>query len=586
MIEKYYEDELRYLYQSGREFAKAHPDRARFLNIDTVGDRDPYIERLFEGFAFLAGRIREKLDDSFPELTEGLINLMWPNFLQEFPSMTIVQFTPRKGFLQETRMLPRGSELLSGAVGAEHAVCKFTTTSDVRLNPITFEKLEKTVSPGGKARLIFHFQLGPGAQWKNLKIGPMRFYLHAEQPTALMLYDYLTSKVTACRIECGGMFSADVDPQEAVTPTGFLTEEAILPIDSRSFRGYALLQEYFVFPEKFFFVDFNGFDKIVVGDPAPQKFSIQLVFDGDFPADKPFSIDNFRMYCAPAANIFKKNTEPVLYDGKEPEYRVVADAEYPSSVRPHSIISVTGIDRSTGDRNAFEPLYSFTAQSKSRLRTYSWEYRMAPGGSCRDMYISFGGELLADNKHSGQIRDENCAIEAWCTNGVLPREEIRDNGIVNPGSDFPDFITFYNITRPTLPVAPPREEDYLWVFLSHLSSTFTTLSSPSTLKPLLRLYDWSGAEAQGRKIEAITDVSSAPVEQIINGTSIRGVEFMVSLQESGFLDIGDARLFGQVLQEFLAMYVSINTFLELVFVLKPSGQTIRWNSLKGKKWLI
>ena len=63
MIEKYYEDELRYLYESGREFAKAHPDRAQFLDIDAVGDRDPYVERLFEGFAFLARRIREKLDD-------------------------------------------------------------------------------------------------------------------------------------------------------------------------------------------------------------------------------------------------------------------------------------------------------------------------------------------------------------------------------------------------------------------------------------------------------------------------------------------------------------------------------------------
>ena len=86
MIEKYYEEELRYLYDSGKEFARAHPDRAQFLNIDAVGDRDPYVERLFEGFAFLAGRIREKLDDSFPELTEGLINLLWPHFSHVIPS--------------------------------------------------------------------------------------------------------------------------------------------------------------------------------------------------------------------------------------------------------------------------------------------------------------------------------------------------------------------------------------------------------------------------------------------------------------------------------------------------------------------
>jgi len=126
----------------------------------------------------------------------------------------------------------------------------------------------------------------------------------------------------------------------------------------------------------------------------------------------------------------------------------------------------------------------------------------------------------------------------------------------------------------------------LWVFLSHLSSTFTSLSSPATLKPLLRLYDWSGSEGRGRKIESITEVSSKPIERIVNGSSIRGVEFTISMLEANFLDTGDARLFGEVLKEFLAQYVSVNTFLELVVVLKPSGAAIRWNSLKGKRWPI
>jgi type VI secretion system protein ImpG len=81
-------------------------------------------------------------------------------------------------------------------------------------------------------------------------------------------------------------------------------------------------------------------------------------------------------------------------------------------------------------------------------------------------------------------------------------------------------------------------------------------------------------------------VSSKPVERIVNGASLRGVEFTVSMSEGNFSDTGDARLFGQVLKEFLAQYVSINTFLELVIVLKPSGEVISWDSLKGKRWPI
>ena len=133
---------------------------------------------------------------------------------------------------------------------------------------------------------------------------------------------------------------------------------------------------------------------------------------------------------------------------------------------------------------------------------------------------------------------------------------------------------------------PPKNDDYLWMCISHLGSTYTTLSSPDSLKSLLRLYDWSNAEGRARRIEAISDVSSKAVERIVNGSSLRGVEFTVSLTESQFLDMGDAHLFGLVLKEMLSQYVSVNTFLNLVFVLKPSGAEMRWNSLEGRKWLI
>ena len=93
-ILRYYEAEMRYLSEAGKEFAEAHPDRARMLNLDRVGDRDPYVERLFEGFAFLTGRLRQKLDDELPELTEGLVSLLWPHYLRMIPSLSILELTP------------------------------------------------------------------------------------------------------------------------------------------------------------------------------------------------------------------------------------------------------------------------------------------------------------------------------------------------------------------------------------------------------------------------------------------------------------------------------------------------------------
>lgn len=105
---RYYDAEMRYLLEAGEEFARAHPDRAAMLNLDKAGARDPYVERLFEGFAFLMGRLREKLDDDLPELTEGLVSLLWPHYLRTIPSMSVVAFTPQWRGMKETVRIVKG----------------------------------------------------------------------------------------------------------------------------------------------------------------------------------------------------------------------------------------------------------------------------------------------------------------------------------------------------------------------------------------------------------------------------------------------------------------------------------------------
>jgi type VI secretion system protein ImpG len=586
MIDKYYEEELRYLYESGKEFAKAYPDRAQFLNLDSVGDRDPYVERLFEGFAFVAARIREKLDDSFPEITEGFFNLIWPELMQEIPSLTIIEFKPRRGLLQETQIIKRGAELLSGSVGQEGAICRFTTASDVRVSPILLSNIQKTVDTKGKATLTLRFELEQGIQLSKLSLSPLRIYFHAEMPTALMLHEFFIRRANSIKITVGeDVFSCNIDPKKAILPCGFLEDECLLPKVSGVFRRYLLLLEYFVYPEKFLFVDLYGFENIPFIEKSPRFIEYKITFDNDFPADKPFSKENIRLFCCPAVNIFRKDAEPIFVNGLETEYRVTADANYPQSFKIHSIISVKGTERATGKTNEYEPLYSFKMAGKKRIRTYAVHYRYSPKGN-RDVYLSLGGERIIQNNNSKEIIEENLSIEAWCTNGMLPRDEIREGGIVNPGPNFPVFVSFTNITRPTLPFFPPKNEDFLWLCISHLGFTYYTLASADTLKTLLHIYDWSNSEGKSRRIEAITEVSAKNVERIVKGSVLRGVEFKITLNESEFFDISDIHLFGMVLKEFLTQYVSINTFLNLIIVTKPSGAVLQWIFSEGKKWTI
>lgn len=66
-----YNLELKHLRETAREFAQDFPKIAGRLDLDRDGKeacKDPYVERLLEGFAFLAARVHLKLDAEFPHL--------------------------------------------------------------------------------------------------------------------------------------------------------------------------------------------------------------------------------------------------------------------------------------------------------------------------------------------------------------------------------------------------------------------------------------------------------------------------------------------------------------------------------------
>lgn len=89
--ERYFREELDYLRQLSKLLATEKPHLARFP-AEKMRIRD--IERLLEGVAFLTGNLRQKIEDEFPELTHGLIKMLWPNYLRPVPAMTLIEYTP------------------------------------------------------------------------------------------------------------------------------------------------------------------------------------------------------------------------------------------------------------------------------------------------------------------------------------------------------------------------------------------------------------------------------------------------------------------------------------------------------------
>ena len=76
----YYERELTFLRQLGGEFAAQYPKVASRLQLEPNRCEDPHVERLIEAVALLAARIHLRLDDDFPEITQALLNVVYPHY--------------------------------------------------------------------------------------------------------------------------------------------------------------------------------------------------------------------------------------------------------------------------------------------------------------------------------------------------------------------------------------------------------------------------------------------------------------------------------------------------------------------------
>ncbi len=186
--ESYFRQELDYLRQLGKMLAKEKPQLASFL---AEKEADPDIERLLEGFSLLSGKLRQKIEDEFPEFTYSLINLLLPNYLRPIPSMTVIEYTPDVHNLTTEILIPRNETVLS-APDKDHSFnnvfthgneeqdlslsCTFTLCRDVWLLPVSISNVENHSSH--KYGVIdITFAVNPNADLSKIDLNKLRFWL-------------------------------------------------------------------------------------------------------------------------------------------------------------------------------------------------------------------------------------------------------------------------------------------------------------------------------------------------------------------------------------------------------------------------
>lgn len=617
----YYEQELAFIRHLGAEFAQAHPKVAARLRLGTAGTEDPHVERLIESFSLLSARIRHKLDDDFPELTDSLLSVLYPHYQAPIPSMAIVGFEldRSQGELTTGYVIPRNEPI--EAQGPDGSPCQFRTCYPVTLWPIRVDQATFAGSfaappvsfptPAAAALRLSLKCTSPGVTFAQLASDPgrmfcPRFYLHGQPQHVFALYEMLLNNSMGVALASS---PRDTHPivlgKECLTPVGFRAsgneaeDEGMLPYTPRSFPGYRLLSEFFTFPRKFLFVELAGLDARVLSGMG-DTLDVYVFFDRVHEAlELNIKADMFRLGCTPVVNLFRQTAEPIRITHTQYEYRVVPDARRPGDMEVYSIGEVTASPPGSqgGPEVTFQPFYSFRHAASELSNRAFWHSSRRPSGY-REGKVLEGTELFISLVN---LEFERWMAEDWTLHvDTICLDRNRPYRLWAEGQPVLRLVQGRPISKveclvsPTRAFYPTLRRAALWKVISHLSLNHLSLADyeegADALREILALYDYADSDSTHRMIGGIRSVRGRQavgrVPNDVHGGFCRGVEVTVDFDLSQFLG-SSPYLFAAVLERFLGLYCNVNSFTKFVGTTNEGKRELyRWPPRSGNMTLV
>jgi type VI secretion system protein ImpG len=607
---EYYNRELTFIRRLGAEFAAANPKIARRLRLspDEEAD-DPHVERLIESFAYLTARVRNKLEDELPEITESLLHVLYPHYLAPIPSLSIVQFKleAEQAQLTDGYKIPRHTELETEPIQGE--ACRFQTCYPVTLWPIEVRSAILAQAPlpapttpySEEATAVIRIGLrcmAPEISFAELKLVTLRFFLKGQPHNIYRLYELLFNNAVGVAVtRSEGPVDALLLGRDALRPVGFDREEGLLPYPARSFLGYRLITEYFAFPQKFLFLDLNMAG--VTSIPQLGNQIVVYIYLNRVISDlvRTISPDTFQFGCTPVVNLFPQRADPIAVTHTDVEYQVVPDRRRPLALEVYSVNKVVA-SPPRGESVEFHPFFSTKhAANRDTARTF-WhstrrpaEEAMARGDRGTEVYLS----LVDLGFRPSAPADWVMEVNTTCLNRDLPQE-------LPFGGDHPKFqlregggaiSRIVCLTPPTRTLRTKLGHGLLWRLISHLSLNHLSLvegGDTDALREILKLYDFADSAESRGQIDGIVGISSRRVVGSIRSQGslciCRGTEVAIQFDEERYTGSG-LFLFASLLERFLALYCTVNSFTKMIATVKGrEGELRRWPPRMGENVIV
>jgi type VI secretion system protein ImpG len=81
----------------------------------------------------------------------------------------------------------------------------------------------------------------------------------------------------------------------------------------------------------------------------------------------------------------------------------------------------------------------------------------------------------------------------------------------------------------------------------------------------------------------MTQIVSEETDRIYQGLPVRGTVTRLTLDRDGFSCEGEMFLFASVINEFLALYATVNSFHQLIVIDAGRGEEYQWPARLGRK---
>jgi type VI secretion system protein ImpG len=570
-VETYYRDEIGYLREMGALFARANPHLSRYLAEDAS---DPDVERLLEGFAFLVGRLHQRLDAETPELAYGLLQLVAPHYLRPVPPITTIQFRVAEGAGGAVIRVPKGTTVQTAAIEGEAVT--FRTSFDVAVMP--FEIAAVDLDNREESSVIsLSFNCRAGARLQALGEAPLDLFFNGRRDPAVarLLHLFFMEHLGAVQFTPNG--GEPVAAPVVISRRGFENDEATLPYPDGAFAGFRILQEYFACPEKFMHARIGGLDAFA-GMQA-DGFTLSFEMTRRFPGPSQINTDHFALNATPAINLFEADGEPFRMEHDRAEYPVRV-AEAPEKRSVHAVESVIGHMEASGERIDYEPFERFRhdAATGGTERPY-FRTRVRPAiiGGGFDHCLSFATRL----DESGMPAAETISTRLICSNGPLA-SKVGVGAVSRPTPMTPAKVAFSNVTPVTAEVPPPVNDKALWTLLAALPRNFASIVDVGALRAILGAHDFravSDRQAGRRRdvfLQGLQRFERKRIDIIRGGRPVPAHELALFVSEKQVGGEGEMYLFGTVLDRFLKSYAGINSLHRFSMTGLDTGTALRW----------